>query len=90
MYERSRGRAIIVAVKYRNRVILNPTTSRGVAAVPGSAVAPAAASDFAGQGSGLLTVGVCQSLFIIAPSWEFAWMLMTEEVSTTLTVVVRH
>ena len=34
-----------------------------------------------GLGLGLLTVGECQSLFVIAPSWEIAWELMTEEVS---------
>ena len=67
LYKRSKGLVILVAVKWRGKVFINPveeveTTGRRT-------------DSKARQ----LSLGDFEAVFIISPSWQIAWEMMTEK-----------
>ena len=74
LYLRSEGTAFLLAVKWRGVVIINPS-GRGKRSKMGEAEGD-------GDGTCPRHIGDYEAVFIMAPSWETAWELMTEEDDT--------
>ena len=75
LYARSKGLIFLVAVKWRSKVLINPPNQyEGKSKGKNSDKRKCKDTNEYPQ-----FLGDCEAAFLISPSWEVAWEMMTEE-----------
>ena len=72
LYLRSKGSAFLLGVKWRGVILINPS----------GRIKNSNEREEEGGETCPRHIGDCEAVFLMAPSWESAWELMTEEDDT--------
>jgi hypothetical protein len=78
LYRKSNGLVFLVAVKYKDEVLINPAHQK-VEKGTESDIDRKTGQKMKDREEYSWTLGDCEAIFVIAPSWETAWEIMSEE-----------